>query len=730
VRISQKLVIILLLIGLLPAAGVSLIAVGTIRSESRESTQTQLQSVAVRQEQRINVLLREKLEEVSKLTNQLNVREALATYMETEDAAVQQELTTLLFDKRVTFPDIQQLYIARSNGEVIAATLPELVGQERTETSGMTVQRDDRDDVDKLYITLPLSLNRETVAMTTAVFRMDDLTAVVQDYTGLGETGETLLVNRNDPQAISLFPLRSAMMGALSQSLTSYNFGEHIGQTYSGQGYDGERALVSVRLLNTPNWLLAVSIDESEAYASSNQLHNTLMVVMTGTFVVIILLALAMTRSITAPILKIVRTSQAIGEGDLTAKSDVVRKDEIGTLSDSINKMGASLRSYVDRIRGQRSRLETVLNTATESILAIDTNGTVVMANKSAAELSEREVSKIVDRPIAETFQWLRGGHEAAVEYAPSETRTYTDLEYKSPSGDIHYVKLIVSPVHSESSQLVSAIVTIHDETKGRELENMKIDFVSMAAHELRTPLAALRGYLELAVYKTKESTNQELDGLMAKALKSTADLNGLISNLLDVSRIERGALVLDMHTVDLATIIQQAIEDAQVLARDKKIALAYDGPQADCTMRGDEMALHEVVTNLLSNAIKYTSEGGSVTVRLQKHEDTYSVNVEDTGIGIPKRALPHLFTKFYRVHGGLDSGSTGTGLGLFITKSIVERHGGTITVSSAEGKGSTFTFTLPVRYEQKGGPATKQEEVPKQSRRQHHGWFTKNIDR
>jgi len=560
------------------------------------------------------------------------------------------------------------------------------------------------------------------------MFRMDDLTAVVQDYTGLGETGETMIVSRTDPASISLFPLRSETNAALRQSLAPLDMANHVGQIYNTESYQNKQTVTTVRAISVANWLMAISIGKNEAFAASIQLQNTLLIVMAATSVVIVLVAFAMTRSITAPILKILRTSRAIGEGDLTAKSDIVRRDEIGVLSDSINKMGASLQSYVDRVRGQRSRLETILNTATESILAIDGTGAVVMANKSAAELSKKAVADIVDRPIYETFTWQRGGHEAAVDYAPKETRTYNDLEYVGPSGDVHYVKLIVSPVRSAPTQLVQAIVTVHDETKSRELENMKIDFVSMAAHELRTPLAALRGYIELAVYKTKETAGGELGQLMGKALKSTADLNGLISNLLDVSRIERGALALEMHEVDIVQIIQSVIEDSQVLAQDKKIALSYEGTDEVCSVQGDEMALREVVTNLLSNAIKYTSEGGRVTVRLQKRHDSYNVSVEDTGIGIPKRALQHLFTKFYRVHGGLDSGSTGTGLGLFITKSILERHNGTIKVDSKEGVGSTFTFTLPTHRQPEDEPVTE-EKKPTESRR-HHGWFTKNIDR
>lgn len=730
-RIRPKLVIILLLIALVPAAGVSLVASAAMFQEAQDATSTQLESAAVRQEQRVNVLLREKLEEVSKFTNQLNLRSALANFLEVQDEATRRQLTTIMLDKRIEVPDVQQIYLTRPNGEVFAATIEDLVGETRNETSGaMVVRHDETDDVNKLYISLRITLDRQDVATATMVFRMDDLTAVMQDYTGLGETGETIIAARDDPSQTSLFPLRGATGAALTQDLRPLDMASHIGQVYESQGYDGVPVVATVRQVSVANWLLAVTIDQSEAYASPNQLHFTLMVVMAVTLVVIIGIALWLTRSITRPILKIVRTSQAIGGGDLTAKSDVVRRDEIGILSNSINRMGASLRSYVERIRSQRSRLETILNTATESILAIDKNGTVVMANKSAAELSEREVGQIVDRSINETFKWQRGGHSAAVDYAPPETRTYTDLEYASPSGEMHYLKVIVSPVHAAPSQLVQAIVTIHDETKSRELENMKIDFVSMAAHELRTPLAALRGYLELAVYKTKETANAELDPLVNKALKSTADLNGLISNLLDVSRIERGALALDMQKNDLNDIVQKAVEDAQVLANDKKIELTYEKVDQACLVNGDEMALREVVTNLLSNAIKYTNEGGRVTVRLQKNENTFNVSVEDTGIGIPKRALPHLFTKFYRVHGGLDSGSTGTGLGLFITKSILERHDGSITVDSTEGKGSTFTFTLPAYQERAGEqPAEKEKELPKETRR-HHGWFTKNINR
>ena len=131
----------------------------------------------------------------------------------------------------------------------------------------------------------------------------------------------------------------------------------------------------------------------------------------------------------------------------------------------------------------------------------------------------------------------------------------------------------------------------------------------------------------------------------------------------------------------------------------------------------------------MLANAVKYTQPNGSVAVAIERENDMYLVRVKDTGMGIPKQALPHLFTKFYRVHGGLDSGSTGTGLGLFISKSIIERHNGAITVESEEGKGSTFTFSVPALDEQQLA-ALQSEESKEAVMRRHRGWVTKNIAR
>lgn len=406
------------------------------------------------------------------------------------------------------------------------------------------------------------------------------------------------------------------------------------------------------------------------------------------------------------------------------------RADEIGALGKSINAMGLNLQELVTSLESQRNRLSIILNSTSESILAIDKQGKILLANAATNDLTQLSERAIVGQNINDLFKWKRSLQDFAVDYTKEGTNTYNNIEYTDAADVPHYLKIIVSKIEGEQALMApQTIVTIHDETKSRDLDNMKVDFVSMAAHELRTPLAATRGYLELISFKEGESVAPDVKNYLQQALKSTAELGSLIDNLLGVTRIERGTLTLRPDKVDIAADVQQAIRNATFTANDKRIALSYDGPTSECYVIADQIALHEVINNLINNAIKYTNSGGSVNVLLGREGTNYVIRFKDTGIGIPKQSLANLFTKFYRVHGGLNSGSTGTGLGLFISKSIIERHGGTISVESEEGVGSTFIVSIPVLDETKLAELKAHEEQ-KHTTRGNRGWTTKNIAR
>lgn len=739
--IRGKLTLLMLAIGLVPTLVVSAIGYITTSNDLRTKTTDQLVSTAVKQEQKITGLLQQRQEDVTTLTNRFDLQSALGRYLATGKAVDQSTIDLILQDRKAQVPDMQSATITDLNGKVIASTSETNRGKslpladyyigEGLDTA-VSVREDTRDNINKLYIATKVSVNKKESGVMLVVFRMDNIIAAVQDYTGLGATGETVVAFKGaNDHAISLFPLRFDTDAALSKHLDALDLFNTASPSHTATDYRGHEVIVASRTIGFANWVLATKIDTDEALASVVQLRNSLITILVASSAAVFVIALWLTRYFTRPILYLAEVAERIGKGELGERVNLRRGDEIGVLGDSINAMGVSLKDFVTHVEEQRNRLEIILNTTVESILAIDREGTIIIANAAAAELTQLPNDALVGKNVHSVFRWTRDLQPFTINFDTDDSTIYPDLEYMDHAGNTHFVKIIVAKVRGATEQQAAqTIVTIHDETKTRELENMKIDFVSMAAHELRTPLASLRGYIELINYKEGSSISEEGHKYLRQALKSSNELGSLINNLLDVTRIERGTLTLNMEPVDLAATVKQAVEDAKFVADDKQIGLSYKGPDSGDMVLADTIALREVVNNLLTNAIKYTAPKGKVDVTLERDGDSFVAHIRDTGIGIPKKALPYLFTKFYRVHGGLDSGSTGTGLGLFISKSIVERHNGTIGVESQEGVGSVFTFTIPVMHEHQLAELEQQDQEAQTFIRRHRGWVTKNTTR
>ncbi len=662
----------------------------------------------------------------------------MGQYLRSGRKAEQNSLVTILRNKKVEVSDIQAITLTDLSGTILASTATDLNGQKVSgygiapgQDTSITVKEDARDGINKLYINTRTSVNKQETGVVSVVFRIDDIVAAVQDYTGLGATGETVVIEKTaNQQAITLFPLRFNTDAALKINLTGMQLFSHGDTAYHNvQDYRGQQVLVAARSIGFANWIIATKIDRAEALAPIMQLRNSLLAMDIIASLIIITIALYFARFFTEPILRIIRATQRIGMGDFTAHLDLRRRDEIGILAQNINAMGVSLNEFVASIEAQRHRLEIILNSTEECIVAINKKGDIIIANKVTAELTGKSIKDLVGMSIDDVFVWMRDEQPFTINYETNGTTAYREVQYTNDAGTTYYVDLVVAQVGDGQDQQAQTIITIHDQTKSRELENMKLDFVSMAAHELRTPLAAIKGYLQFILYMGNQNSVGAIEEYLQQALKSTTQLGGLINNLLDITRIEHGTLTLTLEKIDLADNVNQALRDASFSAKDKNIELHYEGAASDCFVAADQIALREVINNLLANAIKYTNNNGRIGVTLTRKAKTYVVSFKDNGIGIPKHALPNLFTKFYRVHGGLNSGSAGTGLGLFIAKSIIERLEGTISVDSQEGVGSVFTFTLPVLSSKRFAEIQKIQSHATNTRRK-HGWITKNIAR
>ncbi len=231
---------------------------------------------------------------------------------------------------------------------------------------------------------------------------------------------------------------------------------------------------------------------------------------------------------------------------------------------------------------------------------------------------------------------------------------------------------------------------------KLRLLDRTKDDFISMASHQLRTPLTSVKGYVSMVLDGDAGKVNELQKKLLTQSFLSSQRMVYLISDLLNVSRLRTGKFVIEPVESNLADVIESEVEQLQETAKGRELTLTYRKPEHFPTLMLDENKLRQVIMNFIDNAIYYTPTGGHITINLVDKPESFEFTVVDDGIGVPKAEQHHLFSKFYRAHNAKRARPDGTGLGLFMAKKVVIAQGGAVIFKSQEGKGSTFGFTFP----------------------------------
>lgn len=374
----------------------------------------------------------------------------------------------------------------------------------------------------------------------------------------------------------------------------------------------------------------------------------------------------------------------------------------------SIVSIATDLRELKEllNVAAERSKLNVTMESISDGVLALDIDGRVTVINSAALQMLRITTGEIIGQRLDELFTLMdQDARVHTIDLLPQGpvTEEHVTLYKKelqiSRPGLTLYASIISSTIKSGESFGLGAIITLHDLSAEKQLEEMKLDFVSMAAHELRTPLTSLRGYTYILTREYNKTFDEYETTIVNRINISIQRLTGLVENLLNVTRIERGTLTTHLETIDWIKNINEIIGELIDQAKDKKISLKFIPPHTKPPLVPvDKMRINEVITNLLANAINYTPPGGSVSIWIEQTPKEIITHVKDTGEGIPPEALPHLFTKFFRVSGKLEQGSKGTGLGLYISKSIIEMHKGRIWAESEGlGKGATFSFTIPI---------------------------------
>ena len=404
-------------------------------------------------------------------------------------------------------------------------------------------------------------------------------------------------------------------------------------------------------------------------------------------------ISLYVSRRISRPIEKLKQGAEFFARGDLSHRLPGTDLVEIDSLIDALNQMAGQLEDRLNTIVRQKNELAAVLSSMAEGVIAVDMDERIISINRAAARIFENLPENLLNRSIPEVIR--NPDLQKFINNAlSSKDNLEEDITLYQRGERILYVHN--TPLEDPDGQRSGILVVLNDVTHLRKLENIRKDFAANVSHEIKTPLTAIKGFVE--TLRTGEGADsKETDRFLEIIEKHVNRLTAIIEDLMKLSKIEQQDEKSDIRLKEssIKRVISSAIQTCREKAKAKEIMIDFVCPE-DISARLDSRLMAQAMVNLLDNAINYSSEKSDVKISVSLKDNEIMISVQDHGIGIPKENLSRLFERFYRVDKARSRELGGTGLGLAIVKHIVHAHGGRISVDSIIGKGSTFTLHLP----------------------------------
>lgn len=357
-----------------------------------------------------------------------------------------------------------------------------------------------------------------------------------------------------------------------------------------------------------------------------------------------------------------------------------------------------------EKMRAEEEKLkdEAILASIGEGMVATDSNGNVIIMNKAAENMIGITLEEIRGKPLKEVElkdendQLIEDGRRP-LKLALATGRRINALHYIVKRDKTKFPATITASPIILNEKTVGAIIIFRDVTRETQIDRMKTEFISLASHQLRTPLSAIKWFAEMLLAGDVGKLSTEQTELLNNIYQSNERMIALVSSLLNISRIESGRIIVDPQPTDLKELIDGIIKEVEVRAKEKKQTILVSVHALLPKINIDPRLIRQVYLNLLTNAIKYTPREGEIHVIISKKDDFVLSQVSDNGYGIPKKEQERIFEKFYRANNIVKIETDGTGLGLYLVKSIIDSSHGRIWFESEEGKGTTFWFTLPL---------------------------------
>ncbi len=406
------------------------------------------------------------------------------------------------------------------------------------------------------------------------------------------------------------------------------------------------------------------------------------------------IVSLLVSRRITRPMEQIKHWAETIAGGYFLPKPSVRSSEEVEGLCESLSRMADDLRLRIEQASRQRNEMKAVFSSMIEGVIALDMEGHILDMNQAAAGILKCDPAAARGRGIREVVR-NTALHKFVEETLLARDSIERDIPINTDGEGL--VNGHGTILREEGGQQIGALVVLNDVTRLRRLENIRRDFVSNVSHEIKTPITAIKGFVE--TLRDGAVNNPEDAARFLGIIEKHVDrLEAIIEDLLNLSKIEQesekeGILLVESRIND---ILQNALQVCHVAVADKDIKIETSCADS-IEAKVDPTLLEQAIVNLLDNAVKYSDDGGTIRLQAANEKDFTVISVQDHGCGIAQKHLPRLFERFYRVDKARSRQLGGTGLGLAIVKHIVQAHGGDITVESTLGKGSTFSIRLPV---------------------------------
>lgn len=514
----------------------------------------------------------------------------------------------------------------------------------------------------------------------------EELSIVDNNFTIVASTNENI-TGENAAEVLNTSVLTTAIIGgnmAEADGMLSGNIPvKHLVYPFGGEDGGQSKGAVYIRA------------DLSDIYDFSSESKFIFIYAMVLALFITAILGVLTSKSITDPINNVTEQAERMSYGDFSRGVVVKSEDEIGRLAEMFNLLREKLDLTLSEMSNEKSKLETILKYMADGLLAVDLSGAIIHINPAATQMLDLLPEDIEEFDYDQIM--ARCGKHLTMEALLEGTKSGGAQETFDFKGNVFAMRY--DRFKDENGQDKGVIIIIQDITERQKLENMQTDFVANVSHELKTPLTTIKSYTETLLDGAME--DPEITANFLGIVDTEADrMNRLVKDLLQLSRLDHQRERWSMKETNLIAILNTAIPKVALTARQKEqhLNVLFD-EEAVIPVNVDRDRIEQVVLNILSNAIKYTNEGGRIDIDVLEGGGHVKVIVSDNGIGISEADIPRVFERFYRVDKARSRAMGGTGLGLPISKQIVEEHHGTLTIESQEGKGTNVTMTLPLAF-------------------------------